>query len=261
MTNSVFVEKWRNRLSAPIGHLLISSRSDDTYIAAFPRSGSTWLRTILVNILEPEARGDPDIFNARIPAVSIRNSIAINQLDSPRLIMTHCCWNKNVSKVVYLIRDGRDAFISYLHFQLTRRGLDMNIEQFSKLYHNTVFGPTWATHTESWLEKGMPTLTNQSILVKFEDLKADTETEITRICEFLGITVTNKVLKIAIENASIENARKIEQMRQGEIIDNNASFYRHGTSEQWKEPVYQNVIKEFGEKSSNALRLGGYVAN
>ncbi|MFT6408683.1 MAG: hypothetical protein ACJAQ6_002103, partial [Arenicella sp.] len=116
MSADQMIQKIRNRLSTPLGHLRLSHRPSDAYITAFPRSGSTWLRTILVNIMDPAADSNPDVFNARIPAVSIRNAAIINRLQSPRLIMTHSLWRQSIKKSVYLVRDGRDAFISSYHY-------------------------------------------------------------------------------------------------------------------------------------------------
>lgn len=65
------IQKLRNKISLPIGHASIGKRDDDQYLASFPRSGSTWLRTMLVDIMDPEAKSNPDVFNARIPGVSL----------------------------------------------------------------------------------------------------------------------------------------------------------------------------------------------
>ena len=137
-----------------MGHALISGRSDDAYICAYPRSGSTWLRTILVNILDPTAGSNPDVFNARIPAVSIRNAKRINGLDSPRLIMTHSAWRPAINKSVYLLRDGRDSFISSYYYHTARQGTTLDIDQYLDHYLSNEYGVTWAEHTESWLNYG-----------------------------------------------------------------------------------------------------------
>lgn len=242
-------------MSTPIGHALLSKRKDDAYIAAFPRSGSTWLRTILVNILDPLANSDPDVFNARIPAVSIRNAGIINRLPSPRLIMTHSHWRPSINKAVYLVRDGRDAFISSYHYHVTRNGLDMSIATFFELYRKQEYGQTWESHVKSWLEYGEKNLGSELIIIRFEDLKNDTKACIMQVCSFLGIEANNMSVQQAIALASLENAKKIEQQRQGEIKDNNASFYREGRNKQWKNPQYREVMSDFEIEADWALKL------
>lgn len=250
-----FTQKLRNQLSTPIGHALLSKRHDDAYIAAYPRSGSTWLRTIMVNILDPSANSNPDIFNARIPAVSIRNAGTINQLPSPRLIMTHSNWRTSINKAVYLVRDGRDAFISSYHYHVTRNGLKMSIQEYFELYKQQAYGQTWESHVLSWLGQGAQELGNALMIIRFEDLKNDSHNCIKRVCFFLGIEADDKLIQHAIALSSLDNAKKIEQQRQGDIKDNNASFYREGRNEQWKSPQYSEIISEFENEAALALKL------
>ncbi len=252
-------QKIRNRLSAPVGHALLSKRDNDAYIAAFPRSGSTWLRTILVNILEPEAQGNPDVFNARIPAVSIRNASIINRLSSPRLIMTHSCWRPSMNKVVYLVRDGRDAFISSYHYHVTREGQDMTLEDYYQLYRREIYGRTWQRHTESFLLKGQQVLGGNLLSLRFDDLKLDTLHSIRGVCAFLNIDADDASIEHAISYASLENAKKIERQRQGDLADKNASFYRSGSNAQWQQAEYADVMREFERESFESLKLAKFL--
>ena len=63
----VFLPKLKIRFSRAVSFQLWQRRDDDQFIASFPRSGSTWLRTMICNVLVPDANSNPDIFNARIP--------------------------------------------------------------------------------------------------------------------------------------------------------------------------------------------------
>jgi len=258
MSTDKLFQQIRNRVSTPLGHLLLSDRISDGYIAAFPRSGSTWLRTILVNILDATAHSNPDTFNARIPAVSIRNAPAINRLVSPRLIMTHSLWRRSIKKSVYLVRDGRDAFISSYYYHSTRNGDAMSIEDYYQLYINRTYGQTWEQHVKSWLLKGREALGSELLVISFEELKADTVAVIETVCAHLGIDSQINDVIDAIDLASLDNARKIERQHQGDIGDDNASFYRSGSSGQWKRPEYQQVISKFQQSANEALELAGY---
>ena len=252
------LEKLRNQLSTPIGHALLENREDDSYIAAFPRSGSTWLRTILVNILDPSAESNPDVFNARIPAVSVRNAKLINALESPRIIMTHSNWRPSINRAVYLVRDGRDAFVSSYHYHVTRQGIELTIDDYYERYINGVYGQTWENHVHAWLEKGMVKLDGDFMLIRFEDLKADTTECVTGICDYLNIDSDARGIERSIEEASLDKAKSIERSRQGEITNNNASFYRSGGTAQWDSPEYETVITRFEEHAQRALSLAGY---
>jgi len=252
MTNK-YLQKIRNRLSGPIGHGLIRHRQDDTYIAAFPRSGSTWLRTMLVNVLDESAQSNPDAFNSRIPAVSIRNYRLIESLASPRTIMTHSCWRPSMKKAVYLVRDGRDSLVSSYHYHITRVGRAESFESYYDLYKSEVFGLTWSMHTAT------ENIGTKLLKLSFEDLKTDTDTHLSRVCDFLEIKVTNRQLRKAIELASLERARKIEEERDGPMVNENTSFYRKGSSNQWQDAKYLNVIKRFEKEEGWVLEAAGYA--
>lgn len=253
------IQKLKNQLSTPIGHALVSKRSDDAYIVAFPRSGSTWLRTMLVNVIDSNAKSNPDVFNARMPAVSIRNAKFINALESPRLIMTHSVFRPSIDKAVYLVRDGRDAFISSFHYHVTRNGEKISLDEYLQRYQDKYYGHTWEKHVESWLVKGRDKLSQNLLVVKFEELKRDPNKKLKEVIEFLKIDADEHLIQQAIDDSSIDNAKKIELQRQGLVSDDNASFYRGGHSHQWQEPVYLDVVEVFSEKANRALKLAGYL--
>ncbi len=250
--------KFKNKYSSRIGHALIQAHQDDQFIAAYPRSGSTWLRTIIVNILEPEAKGDPDYFNNLIPAVSIRNSRYINHLSSPRLIMTHSEWRMGIDKAVYLLRDGRDSFISSYHYHVTRRQKKISLEQFFDLYRQQVYGNMWHQNVNSWLNHGRATMGQNLYILRFEDLKNNAATEVARVCEFLKIECSDSQIQAALKYATIKNAKNIEQAKQGPLESNDHSFYRSGDVKQRVASSDQYVVHEFEKLSAETLALAGY---
>ncbi len=252
-------QKLRNLLSTPIGHALLSKRNDDAFIAAFPRSGSTWLRTMLVNAIDSTAMSNPDVFNARIPAVSIRNAKNINALESPRIIMTHSVYRRSINKALYLVRDGRDAFISSYHYHVTRNKHRLSMDDYYQQYRNHYYGRTWEEHVESWLGDGRNELGVNSIVVKFEELKHDPKRSLKRAVGFFDLDIDETALDKAIENSSLDKARAIEQQRQGVIVDRNASFYRGGRSQQWQTQEHSAVITKFQQNAERALALAGYL--
>ena len=96
------------------------------------------------------------------------------------------------------------------------------------------------------------------MLIRFEDLKADTTECVTGICDYLNIDSDARGIERSIEEASLDKAKSIERSRQGEITNNNASFYRSGGTAQWDSPEYETVITRFEEHAQRALSLAGY---
>lgn len=249
-------EQLKNRFSAPVGQALVKARDDDGYLAAYPRSGSTWLRTMLVNLVDDTAQGNPDVFNKRFPAMSIRNSQQINRLESPRLIMTHGLAHRKIQKVVYLVRDGRDCFISGFYYHSHRAGRDLSLEDYWQLYRRRVFGKRWHEHVMSWLaDEHIPL---QIMVMKFENLKDNTHEELGRAATFLGVAYSKDSIESAIKMASLDHARKIESQQALTPMSNDQSFYRGGESQQWRKDEHRVWIKRFIEEEGAALDFLSY---
>lgn len=253
-----YLEKIRNAISIPLGQRLIDHRADDLYIAAFPRSGSTWLRTMLAAVKWPDEELVPRLYNTRMPAVSIRNAPLIRKAESPRVIMTHGLWAPEMNRAVYVVRDGRDALVSFYHYKTTRAGLEMPFDQFVKGYVTGRYGKRWDENIASWLGDGKPHLGENLLVVRFESLKSDTVSTLGRICRFAGIPVSDTLLDRAAKLSSIESMRAIEQRESGKDLAPDASFYRGGRTGQWQDYLVGDNLALFSRETEKAMSLAGY---
>ncbi len=248
----------RSALSTPVGIRLMDHRPDDQYVAAFPRSGSTWLRTMLVNIVDPTAHSNPTVFNQTIPSTSIRNTPLVRSRPSPRILMTHSSWRKPLKRVVYVVRDGRDSLVSFYHYVIIRAGRTESFEEFFRMYEKNVFATRWDQHVMSWFGPGARRLEDNLRIVHFEDLKRATDEVLQNVVEFLGLDSSAELRERAIEEASLANMRQIERRRRGEV-KNGASFYRSGKVGGWRDllngPLLDRFLANGGER---ALRVAGY---
>ena len=80
-------------------------------------------------------------------------------------------------------------------------------------------------------------------MVRYEDLRANPETEMGRIVEFLGLEANEEFLKDTAEFASVENLRKKEQENY---------FWRSGSRVQAKDVNDPNTFKV------RKAKVGGY---
>lgn len=80
----------------------------------------------------------------------------------------------------------------------------------------------------AWVRRGEPNV----VLVHYEDLSADLEGEMRRIAARLGITVPKAVLPGLVKAATFEHMRAAPDrfLSSGVILQNNAAFFRSGTS-------------------------------
>jgi hypothetical protein len=211
-------------------------------------------------MLAPNEEFSPELRAKLLPGATIRNSIRVRRLSSPRLISTHSWFRSSIPSAIYLIRDGRDVLVSYYHYLITRRGKIQSFDDFFKRYFAGYYGQTWHENVESWLTRGRDVLDDRILIIKFEELKEHTYEVVEKVAAFIGIPATRKMINYAIRQSRMDKMREIERSRRGKLIDPNQSFYRGGHSGQWSEMFSEEQILDFFEQCSNALRLAGYAA-
>lgn len=248
----------RRNISLPIAHCLVRTHSTDRYITSFPRSGSTWLRSILAGIIDPRSGWEFDTFNRLLPGVSGRNLPRVWALDHPRIIHSHTLFRKRIPKAVYLVRDGRDSLISLYHFIITRNNRVMPFSEWFDLYCKRWYGPRWDENVESWIGVGRKTLGSNLLIKKFETLKSDPEKTIQEITDFLDLPTPPGIIARALEMTSLQKAIEREIRVVGPISNPDAKFYRGGKSGQWQEYLEKRQYERFMRLSNKALALAGY---
>ena len=254
------LQRIRRRAALELSHRLIGTREGDRYIVASPRSGSTWLRTMLTALIHPDVRVTPPLFNATIPSVSLRTVSSIRGLPEPRTIMTHAGWRPEVKRAVYVVRDGRDSLVSRFHYEVTRQGLQDRVDfsTFFDGYERGVYGQTWHENVESWFSVGKATLGSRLLVVRFEELKADTPRMLQRIAVHLDIPSGDDQVHRAIEDSSIARMRRLEKQKAGDMANPDASFYRGGKTGGWREYLRGDLQDRFHRSSSRAMSMAGY---
>lgn len=258
----------RTKLSLTLGYLP-QRRSTDVFIVAHPRSGSTWLRTMLVNVIQPVANSDPDVFNRLSPGASIRNARAIWELPSPRILTSHTSYYPGLPKVVYVVRDGRDVLVSYYHYVIHRKSRldqtnapDLDFPAFFERYYQGDYHYIWHRHVESWLTRGKRALGDRMLILRFEEMKADPQALVDRVVQFIGIPADEERVAAAVQQADLDRMRAVEKQRwQAKGLgmpDQATSFYRSGQSGNWKAYFTPELAHRFLTNSARAMELAGY---
>ncbi len=249
----------RGRVTSPLAHILVSPLNPK-FIASYPRSGSTWLRTMITNVIDPHANSNPDIFNKMIPGTTLTRIWHAYRSPQPRLLSTHSVYRRSSNRVVYVLRDGRDSLLSLYRYTTIRNGINMDFDNWFILYLKGWYGPRWDEHVEGWLTRGCEELKENMLVIRYEDCCNDPSGNLSQVCDFLEIRHKSNDISRAVELSAIDNMRKWERKLCGPIINENASFYR-GKKEasEWLTLLNERQRSEFNSKSENALLLGGYV--
>ena len=112
-----------------VSHLfgIVGIRNNDVLLASFPRSGNTWMRFLLCNLISlcewDGKRVDFPLLNKTMPEFGVNNLLdEWSHATIPRVIKTHKSFlpifrNK---RSVGIIRDPRDVMVSYYHYMKDR---------------------------------------------------------------------------------------------------------------------------------------------
>jgi len=228
---------------------------EDLFIVSFPRSGSTWVRFMLANlIVNPERPLGFEIMEKHIPDLHAPQIEEILRKTHPgRLLKSHMLYDARCKRVVYLVRDGRDALVSYYHYHCPHN-LQATFLEFLQI-HQIIWPGAWHKHVESWLDHGNGL---SLLLVRYEDLLADPAGQLKRIAEFAALPTDEKRIDRAVRNCRFTTLQKIETEKGTLRTDNPGfRFFRKGISGGWKEyfgPVHKALFKKLA--NSALLRLG-----
>jgi estrone sulfotransferase len=234
---------------------------NDVFLASYPRSGSTWTRFVLYEILAGESSSFDNV-NRGIPENGIQWLARPLLPGEGRLIKTHEPYRPEYGRAVYLVRDMRDVIFS----QYSReRELGILYDDFdgylSKFLQGKISGfGAWQKHIESWLESPL-SRRGDLLLLKFEEMRQDMESAIGRMLDFFGVEVRADVIRAAIANNSLDRMREKEkqsktlhQAKGGE----EGRFVRKGSVGGWRERLTDEQLQMIDSFVGDAFRRMGY---
>ncbi|CAF1010848.1 unnamed protein product [Rotaria sordida] len=121
--------------------LKYQARSDDLFIVTYPKSGTTWIKTIIYTLLTNGQPFDIDYkdFFERFPYVELDDEQAIIKMRRPGALRSHLPMNRipynSQAKYICVIRNPKDVCVSYYIFYNTWGGVRrLNFDQFFELF-------------------------------------------------------------------------------------------------------------------------------
>jgi hypothetical protein len=207
------------------GRLDFVPRSDDIYVASYPRSGTTWMQFI-VHLLVSGGSTSFRHINEVTPwfersLASRRDAAAsFEERSSPRVFKTHLVyrWLPRSGRIIYLERDGMDVALSYhrLHTDyLEYRG---TFEEFLPLFlKGRVQYGSWFEHVEGWeRQRGNPRVT----FVSYEEMRSDLSVCVRRVADFCRLPLSGALLDEIRASASLDAMRGRQEAFEhaGEIL-------------------------------------------
>jgi hypothetical protein len=221
------------------------------WIASFPRSGNNLFRATLHRLFGvksgsvfPEPPGaDPflDALSLHLPEDSID---ALREQDAPVFVKTHRLADADESSpAIYLVRDGRDALVSYAHFVKARRERGFRSLNFrralSKLIEREIhpYG-SWSSNVRAWTRRDAPTA-----VVRFEELVESPAGIVRDAVESLGVSLPSPTGELP----SFE-----------ELHERNPVVFRRGEIGSWTSELPARLEQRFWELYGAEMLVMGY---
>ncbi len=199
-------------------------RRADVAVAAFGKSGRTWLR-VMISCVIRLSKANPD------DALLSSGVSAGRSASRPRIFFTHDNYIQDYTgnreskadfadrRVLLLVRDPRDVTVSQ-YFQWKYRmkrkktrvnhyppkGTEVSIYDFVMnprygLERCIAFLNLWAREAER---------VSDLLVIRYEDLRREPVEFLTQIVAFLGLDASPEVIEQAVKESSVENMRKLE---------------------------------------------------
>jgi len=240
---------------------------DDTFIVSYPRSGNTWTRFLIANLVYPQENVSFLNIEKLIPDTSSQSSRALKRTPRPRIIKTHCYFDHRYRKTIYIVRDPRDVVLSNYDFQRKYRQiedgypLDRYVDDFICGRLVSADWGTWRENVASWVyTRGQE---KDFLLVRYEDLQDDAVSELGRIAHFLGADASDSNLRQAVELSSADRMRKLEKQEQDNWIATknrrkDIPFVGKAQSGGWKTNLPAECVQQMESAWGDVMNHLGY---
>ncbi|XP_046328093.2 sulfotransferase 1B1-like [Haliotis rufescens] len=230
----------------------LAMREDDIVITNWMRSGTHWMFEMISMLINNNTETIPKKKEDHM--LEYQPISMLDALPSPRVLNTHLHFQylpedmkTKRCKVVYLLRDPRDAHVSY--YKLLIKGSITGYEGgwknwFALSLNGELSWGAWIDHVRDW-EKVFEEYPNLDVhFWHYEDMKKSPLEELRKVSKFLGSNSTEELLQAIIDKCQLERMRC--DKFQYEWLENGQSIhYEKGVVGTWKEVFTVEQYEQF----------------
>ena len=236
-------------------------QENDIFLCSYPRSGNTWIRLLLSDIIlqsqehATDTGGNiiPDIYKDNIASWYLDERITQLQI---RIIKTHEPYEKEYKKIIYIFRNPADALCSYFHYRNRSDGRKvetMNIDDFCRVHISE-----WCWHIRSYI-KAKERKGEKIQFISYESLKNNTLKSLRIIMSFCGLLAEEELYQKAIENQDFKKLQSLTKHGDESKLgfkedDSYYNFFRLGQTNASIQELSDETIQLIEEKSMNVYK-------
>jgi len=229
---------------------------DDVFLVSYPKSGNTWTRFLIGNLIYQDKPVTFANIESRLPEIYFNPDRVLRRLPSPRILKSHECFQPHYRRVIYIVRDPRDVAVSFYHHNIKAGNIaeDYSIADFVPRFIAGEFDAkwgSWSDHVLSWmlLRQNSPAF----IVLRYEGMKEQPETELARVaaflreCSFRAIDASREKLQRAIDLSSPDHMRELEKQQASQWVltretRSDKPFVRSAMSGGWKTQLPEQSV-------------------
>jgi hypothetical protein len=245
---------------------------DDVFVVSYPRSGNTWTRFLIGNLIYQDEPVTFANIESRLPEIYFNPDHAMRRLPRPRILKSHECFQPQYRRIIYIVRDPRDVAVSFYHHNIKAGNIadDYAIEDFVPRFINAEFDArwgSWAEHVLSWLRlrQNSPGF----ILLRYESMKQQPDADLARVaaflqnCSFRAIDASVEKLQRAVELSSPERMRALEKQQAHQWVltrktRSDKPFVRSATAGGWKSQLPEQSVAAIESAWGEIMQTLGY---
>jgi len=239
---------------------------DDVFLTSYPRSGNTWTRFLIGNLIHQNETVTFLNVERLVPDMYKTADWVLRRLPRPRILKSHECFDPRYPKVIYIVRDPRDVAVSNYHWEMKLRSIREGypMEEFVPRWMKPEFWPrigSWADHARSWI--GARQGGEGFLLLRYEDLQEDPHRELAKVAGFLGLTTDRERIKPAVDLSSADHMRKLERKQGTRWVATSYTradkpFVRGATSGGWRSNLPPQTVAYMEARWGDLMRSLGY---
>ena len=242
----------------PSGYSPISQFDpQDVFIVGYPKSGNTWFQNLVAGIvygIDPKM-SPPALVDDVVP--DVHYSQFYRRYSTPMYFKSHALPQPDYRRVVYLIRDGRDAMVSYHRYRESVEKEKLDFLEFVTT-GKMLFPCKWHEHVLAWEQNPHGA---EVLVVQYEKLLEQTVEQLERFCQFVNLPRGRAFLEGMAEAAKFDNLRQKEiHMGMGRPdFPADKQFFRRGKAGSHKDEMPPEVLTAFLREAGDTLGRNGYL--
>jgi cephalosporin hydroxylase/Flp pilus assembly protein TadD len=244
-------------LEAP-GRSVVSQPTErDVFIVGYPKSGNTWYQNLVAGVVfgcHPSLTPD-HLVQELVP--DVHSQSGFRRYGDRAFFKSHHLPRPEYRQVIYLLRDGRDAMVSYFHHLSALSATPVDFGRMVK-EGKGLFPGRWHEHVDAWLQNPFKA---RLMVVRYEDLKSDCLKELHRLCEFLEMEREESWLKLLAGGAEFSRmqAKEATQGWANTAWPKEKQFLRRGVVGSYRDEMPPEILACFMEDAGATLARQGYL--